>query len=212
MANVVKPNTFTNNTAALASEVNDNFDTIYDDYNGNIDSSNLATNAVVSASITDASVITAKINDGAVTPAKLTSGTGSSWSYQSWSPSYSNITVGNGTVTAKYVQMGKTVFFRFTFVLGGTSAIGTGPTISLPVTSVSYPGTAVRMPIGEGTHFDTSSGNSYPARARWASTTTMTTIHFDGSSPEGYASDTSTSPFTWATGDEIHLQGFYEAA
>src|SRR6185369_9654216 len=66
----------------------------------------------------------------------------------SWTPSWTNLSVGNGTVVAKYVQIGKTVFARLSLVLGSTSTV-TGPVIfSLPVTSVTYDGAATGTPLG----------------------------------------------------------------
>ena len=64
MANVSVPNTFSPNTTISSSEVNANFSTIYNEFNGNISAANLANNAVT----------TAKIADGAVTADKLASG------------------------------------------------------------------------------------------------------------------------------------------
>jgi len=55
-----------------ASDINTPLDTIYNDHNGNIDSNNLADNAVTTAKITDANVTTAKIADANVTPVKWT--------------------------------------------------------------------------------------------------------------------------------------------
>jgi hypothetical protein len=46
-----------------ASDVNGPLNTIYDDYNGNIDSNNLATNAVTTAKITDANVTVPKLSN-----------------------------------------------------------------------------------------------------------------------------------------------------
>lgn len=46
-----------------ASDVNGPLNTIYDDYNGGIDSNNLATNAVTTAKITDANVTMPKISN-----------------------------------------------------------------------------------------------------------------------------------------------------
>lgn len=71
MANVSKPNTFSSNTTISSSAVNDNFDTIYNEFNGSIDASNLATDAVTTAKIADSNVTTAKIASDAVTVAKL---------------------------------------------------------------------------------------------------------------------------------------------
>ena len=71
MSIISKPNTFTPNTTISSSEINDNFDTIYDNYNGGITSANLATDAVTTAKIADSNVTTAKIADANVTSAKL---------------------------------------------------------------------------------------------------------------------------------------------
>lgn len=50
----------TDGSAIDASDVNGPLNTIYDDYNGSIDSNNLADNAVTTAKITDANVTPAK--------------------------------------------------------------------------------------------------------------------------------------------------------
>lgn len=59
------------NTTILASEVDADFDAIFGDYNGNIDSNNLATDAVVTDAITDLNVTTGKLASEAVTTGKL---------------------------------------------------------------------------------------------------------------------------------------------
>ena len=71
MSIINKPNTFSPNTTIGSSQVNSNFDTLYNDYNGSISAANLASNAVTTAKIADANVTTAKIADGAVTNAKV---------------------------------------------------------------------------------------------------------------------------------------------
>jgi len=62
----------TDGSTVDASDVNTPLDTIYNDHNGGIDSTNLADNAVTTAKITDANVTTAKIADANVTPPKWT--------------------------------------------------------------------------------------------------------------------------------------------
>lgn len=71
MSQISKPNTFSASTTIASSEVNDNFDTIYNDYNGSIDANNLASGAVTTAKIADSNVTTAKIADSNVTTAKI---------------------------------------------------------------------------------------------------------------------------------------------
>lgn len=55
MAIVTKPNTFTAGTTAKAAEVNQNFDTIYNDHNGNITNANLSGSAGIIGSKLDLS-------------------------------------------------------------------------------------------------------------------------------------------------------------
>lgn len=71
MSIINKPNTFSPNTSISSSQVNSNFDTLYNDYNGSISAANLASNSVTTAKIADANVTTAKIADSNVTTAKL---------------------------------------------------------------------------------------------------------------------------------------------
>lgn len=71
MSVVAKPNTFSSNTTISSSQVNANFDTIYNEFNGNISAANLATDAISTAKIADSAVTTAKIADANVTSAKL---------------------------------------------------------------------------------------------------------------------------------------------
>ena len=61
MAAIGKPNTFSAGATILAAEHNENFDTIYNDYNGNITNVNIAANAAIAdtklAQITTASKV-----------------------------------------------------------------------------------------------------------------------------------------------------------
>lgn len=150
---------------------------------------------------------------GNIQPLNLVSGTGSSWAWQTWSPTWTNLTVGNGTVTARYTQVGKTVVYRLGFVLGSTSAVASGPTFSLPVTATSYSGTATLQQIGGMRVFDTSGSASVIGAAYFSTTTTAVLQAWLASGT--YVSQStinSTTPFTWATGDEVYITGCYEAA
>lgn len=134
-----------------------------------------------------------------------------SGAWASWSPSYNGITVGNGTVVAKYIQLGKTVHAYFQLTLGSTSAISTSTQISLPVTATSNI-TTVRMPIGRViAHDDT--GNQYPGVVRLETTTTVRFLCDNAASTySSIAGYSSTIPFTWTTNDMIAASFTYEAA
>ena len=71
MAIVNKPNTFSGNTTISSSEVNSNFDTLYNEFNGSISSANLVDDAVTAAKLADNAVVTANISSDAVTATKI---------------------------------------------------------------------------------------------------------------------------------------------
>jgi hypothetical protein len=126
-----------------------------------------------------------------------------------WTPSWTNLTVGNGTVTyAKFMQTGKTVHFKVRFVFGSTSSMGTSPYFTAPVTESSdYStfdpiGTAIFYDATATTYYEglsTAQGSSAGIRPMRLSTNSLGSL-------------TSTAPFTWATSDILLMQGTYEAA
>lgn len=59
------------NTTADASDVNTPLNTIYNEFNGNIDSNNIKDNSIIASKIYDGAVSTIKIADGAITLAKI---------------------------------------------------------------------------------------------------------------------------------------------
>lgn len=183
------------------------------DYYVIVDTSASTTKKVAAENVLPSgSVATAKIADDAVTPAKLKSGTGSSWSWQSWTPTFTNFTLGTGTInSAKYTQVGKTVYFRLRITLGSTPGIGTDVQFTLPVASASEEnsGTAPFNLIGQGILYDAGTAN-YIGYIGTSSTTTAWILRSVGGTQ--IAGLTSTQPFTWASGDVIYLRGSYEAA
>lgn len=68
--------------------------------------------------------------------------------FEAWSPTVANLTIGNGTLTTEYMQVGKLVFCKVQFVLGSTSAVGTAPQISLPVAAALATGEARTVGMG----------------------------------------------------------------
>lgn len=159
------------------------------------------------------------IGDGTITPEKLLTSTGTSWPWQSWTPTLSDrFTNGDWTKDCYYTQIGKLVVFRF-FVKATDAtpmAGGSGTAVfSLPVTAASYPGsiqTTNPLILGPAVLVDAAPA-FYHAHVRLASTTTAGIVAFNASAT--YLQNSlidSTTPFTWTTNDEIHAHGFYEAA
>lgn len=166
---------------------------------------------LTAGTIGTASAVTSNsIATGAVIPNKLQSGAGTGWAWQSWVPSLTNLTLGSGTVVARYVQIGKNVYFRFSFKLGAGSAVGTGPTFTLPVTASSGYTTGIDVLNSFGSILDASTTFINTSATLLASTTTATALTLDASAV--YALVSATVPFTFANLDQIICNGYYEAA
>lgn len=130
----------------------------------------------------------------------------------SWTPIWTNLTIGNGIVTAKFKQTGKIVFCRLSIIFGSTSVISGPVSFSLPVTQSTYAGRAGLTPLGLARYFDTSAPAGYEGSIVNASMTTGLLIAGDASGTYLKGADlSSTVPFTWTTSDEIAVQFSYEA-
>lgn len=161
---------------------------------------------------TASAVVTASIADSAVTPAKLLAGTGTGWSWTSWTPTWTNLTVGNAIQTSKYTQVGKQITCRLSIVLGTTSAVGTAIFFSLPVTAVSYPNIASDVDMA-GTAFLTAAATLNVGLVTIADTTTAR-VYLTGAAATyvSITDITATTPGIWANGSSITAIFTYEAA
>lgn len=174
------------------------------------DDGTLKPDTVDTAQLLDDAVKTAKLDDGAVTPEKLLSGTGTDWAWQSWTPAWTNLTVGNGTVIAKYKQIGKTVICRISFTAGSTSSVGSSPTFTLPVTSVSdY---KAYQSLGS-LYLEDAATQGYVGYIGWKSTTTANPNYMNSGTGNIRSTDINASnPFSWGTNDFFAGTFEYEAA
>lgn len=141
----------------------------------------------------------------------LLNGVKASGAWETWTPTWENLTVGNGTQTASYKQIGKTVAIKLRLVFGSTTSISGTIAIVPPVTAAnSYINT--RAIIGNVVLEDAGTVNI----AGGISMTTTTKIAIQRmtvvSSNPSYSSINATTPFTWTTNDEINFSGVYEAA
>jgi hypothetical protein len=132
--------------------------------------------------------------------------TSSVGAWTAWTATYGNITVGNGTATARYQQIGKTINFRYNLTFGSTTSITGNAHFFLPVTPLYdtpcsivvrdngvafYPMTG--MLFASGGYCDIVVGN--------ASGTYVTQSQV-----------TASVPVALATGDNIYVSGTYEVA
>ena len=150
---------------------------------------------------------------GNIQPLNLVSGTGSSWAWQSWTPTLTNLS--GGTLNyAKYIQIGKTVFFRFKYTLAGAGVAG-AVSITLPVTAISQNGTDgdSTEPLADVNYRDMGTATYGGGGTLLVSQTTLNLFVWSASgSYTARANLSSTVPFNWASGDIIMATGVYEAA
>lgn len=128
----------------------------------------------------------------------------------SFTPSFSGFTLGNGTVVARYTQIGQTVHFFCRVTLGSTSSVSGTIGMTLPIAKSA----TMEHPTGQCSIEQT--GTRFPSIAMMSSSL--------GSNQVGmliYVTNTSfletnlssaTYPWTWTTNHKFAFQGTYEAA
>lgn len=129
-----------------------------------------------------------------------------------WTPTFTNL-AGGTLNSARYVQIGKTVFFRIQYTLAGTNVSGSVSfTPPVPLSSV-YSTTTSSDEIGLASFRDTSAALVTKGGVFVTSTTSLT-IGIWGVSGSNITRilTSASAPFTWASGDIIFVSGTYEAA
>lgn len=128
-----------------------------------------------------------------------------------YTPTLTDITLGNGSITGRFIRIGQIFFWNAILVWGTTTTYSGGsPQIGTPFTGLS--GLNVAMSL-YGSYTDTSAGTSYFANlvAGSASSTLLTTFSTT-SAQSGNTPITNTLPFTWANTDIVRVSGVGIAA
>ena len=135
---------------------------------------------------------------------------GASSAYASWTPTLTNLTLGNGTMTGRYVQIGKFVNASLKLVFGSTTSVTGTMTFSLP-TGAASGNTATNTFLGNVRILDNGIAN-YVGMVQLSSTSAviLCVINVNGTygTPENV---NATVPFTWGNLDEIEFSMSYEA-
>ena len=122
--------------------------------------------------------------------------------WTSYTPTLTNMTLGNGTMTAKYKQIGKTVYCSGKITMGSTSSVTGAIGVSVPVNAKDTNGIGSALFYDSSTTANRSGGEcDFSAVGR---------LEFFGGNGGGPA--TATLPFTWATSDQLRWVITYEAA
>lgn len=149
------------------------------------------------------------INTGVILPNHLFSlaSTLNTWVWDSWSPGYTNITVGNGTVLSKYIKIGKTIIANWQLACGTTSSWSNGAHLTLPITANSrYSTTNSFNPVGNVIF---NNGTVYVGHASITGSTSDVFIYFFSASASQL---TGSVPTTLANTNAVSINFIYEAA
>lgn len=161
------------------------------------------------------SVVTSNYTDASILPEHLVAATGTSWAWQTWTPTLSGrFNNSKWTKACKYIQIGKTVIARFNLISNDATPMGgAGEALfTLPVTATALTGAVNLELLGKLNLYD---GNVTicVGNVSLASTTTAV-IRTENSAGTyvNFAGITSTVPFTWNADAEIGGLFIYEAA
>lgn len=129
-------------------------------------------------------------------------------SWDTWAPTLTNFTVGNGTLVTRFMRIGKTIRARILFVAGSTSTFGGGTfLISPPVPPrADYVDEEV---MGVALLHDASVGSGSRTGATVVLAGGALFLVADRVSPGSVAA---AIPWTWAVGDKFSAEVMYEAA
>lgn len=134
---------------------------------------------------------------------------GTAWTYMtgtrfiewtSFTPTWTNLTVGNGTQSFRYSEHGDIMFIEGVFTLGSTSAVSTNPKLNIPNSR-----TANNIAIGQNLRLEDAGNNNYMGQIYVGSSTIdLYTFNVAATIPS-LAAISSTVPFTWGTGDSMYV-------
>lgn len=130
----------------------------------------------------------AEYTDGAV---------GGAWA--DYTPTLTNLTLGNGTLVARYKKIGRTVHLYLYLVYGSTSSGSANWSFGLPVTPLN-----ARC---VGSSIARQGSNVWACVSMHSSSLVYSKLGGGASTNVG-----STVPFTWASGNELVIEMTYESA
>lgn len=135
--------------------------------------------------------------------------------WTTWTPSWTNLTVGNATVVARYTRVGKTISGEVNVILGNTSSVASGVAVNLPVAPNTRYSTMKFATVGTAIYVDEGTDSYGGQVVIDRSTTAMTLLCSTANATYSDMNPVSgAAPFTWtpANADAIAFKFEYEAA
>lgn len=151
---------------------------------------------------------TAGLTAGQILTAATMNSIGAAW--ETYTPTWTGLTVGNGTNDFKYCRINKTIIAQGQFTFGSTTTLTGAPLyFTLPFTAARGLG----LPVGRAYFDDNSAGSGNDGQILSISTTLAYFYCWNvGGTYSALANVSATVPFTWAVNDSIKMNIIYEAA
>lgn len=139
-----------------------------------------------------------------------------SYTWTSYTTTYTNLTIGNGTTVSEYLEIGNLVLVRFLLTFGSTTSISGNVSFNFPVTaSTSIDDADIGGGLmGNAMLFDLSlvkpiNGTPFQLSSTlWRISPDIET----GTYVNGGGTIQAATPFTWATGDNVQATFWYRKA
>ena len=148
------------------------------------------------------------VDSGETTGLKWAAPASPSYTWTSYTPTYNNFTLGNGSQTFGYLQIDKIVFVRGKLTLGSTSSVTGQIEISVPVSE----GMEDFITTFQVSFYDNSASIQYSGAGRiYSGFINLLAFKSDAT----YLTEPGTSgsvPITFAVGDVIIVGGWYQAS
>ena len=121
-----------------------------------------------------------------------------------WTPAWTNLTVGDATVTYWYQRMGRRLRGAVSLIAGASTSISGSVSHTMPFGRSSTYGATVNFPSWICRLFDATAAPAFQGIANMATTSAVTITAQDASGTYlKQANISSTVPFTWTTSDQI---------
>lgn len=130
-----------------------------------------------------------------------------------YTPTFANLTVGNGTVVGAYCRINDFVYYYGKITMGSTTVVGSAVDINLPVNLHSTQ-QLTGQPIGMMTFYDASAAlfNQGDVISVGSATAVRVRPYVADQTYLKTANITANAPFTWTTGDVMFWNLYYRAA
>jgi hypothetical protein len=127
---------------------------------------------------------------------------------QSYGPTLTNITIGNGTVTANYHRSDGWCDVAVSILFGSTTTIAASPEVGLPVATAGLTINQLAVAVLDLTPTARYLAMHSAVAAAGTTTGSLYSVSAAGASASAANMD-ATTPMTWAAGDALYIAGRY---